>query len=714
MRPVYLRLENFMNHRLSEIDCSTFTSALIVARDKNNDRESNGIGKTTVFSAIEYALFGQVPTSVLEKIIRDGEKKCLVRFEFELGGIPYAVERSRSRSGRSDLTLRRKENDDWVKLSDTRTPEVERALLNLIRLSHKAFTYSIKFGQSDLAGLSTAKKGEERRRMLQEPLELAEYSGLSKIIVEKKRAVGREIDRIETSMQMLGDPVADRTAAEAELQFCDSTIVSKESTIAKLQTNVKELEETLASLRGALNATDSEIHDKIGQLGKRSKELKARIESANERVQESNKIIDTNTKRSSALKNKRQEILDLERDFETNPVRPSAQIKTELDKVTADELTGTKFLARFEAEYDQANKNLPNGNVCPQCLQTISDEHREKCQRETEKLLAQTAEQIARTKANLAKCQSKKNRLHAEHVEAVKREQNQAHFENNKKQIASELELLAKNIQDAEARLAAAVKDMNVATAEEEETLKQIKHLKEQVQGADPNDLNKRIFKVTDERRTFERSIDNVRGELALARQRKGAAIEKLKSIDQSALKLQEMKEELKRQKHVLTVHDLVVDAFSPAGIPHFIIQGMLDELQTETNIWLQKLRPNLELQFDKDVEMTYFVSGKERAYDQLSIGQQVYIALSLKLGLSRVIQRRLGIDIRMLLLDEVDSALDKAGVEAFADAVKILQNDFTVLVITHNDALKDKFSHTILVEGDGDNGATSSVVTSW
>ena len=59
------------------------------------------------------------------------------------------------------------------------------------------------------------------------------------------------------------------------------------------------------------------------------------------------------------------------------------------------------------------------------------------------------------------------------------------------------------------------------------------------------------------------------------------------------------------------------------------------------------------------------------------------------------------------------DAGLDEAGVDAFADAIRKWQNDFTIFVITHNKDLKDKFSHAILVEED-DDGAQAKLVTSW
>ena len=113
-------------------------------------------------------------------------------------------------------------------------------------------------------------------------------------------------------------------------------------------------------------------------------------------------------------------------------------------------------------------------------------------------------------------------------------------------------------------------------------------------------------------------------------------------------------------------------------------------------------------------LDIKYTVNGKKRYYEQLSGAMRLAVIFSLKLGLSSVLQNRLGMDIKFLLLDEIDQSLDKASVDAFADIVKFFQKDFTVLVITHNDRLKDKFSHAILVEQDTNMVSRAKVVSSW
>lgn len=78
------------------------------------------------------------------------------------------------------------------------------------------------------------------------------------------------------------------------------------------------------------------------------------------------------------------------------------------------------------------------------------------------------------------------------------------------------------------------------------------------------------------------------------------------------------------------------------------------------------------------------------------------------------VIQKRIGADIKLLELDEVDQPLDDSGKDAFIEIIKKFQDKFKIFVITHNDRLKDKFSHTILVDNDGNDCSVGELVSGW
>lgn len=711
MIPVRLQIENFMNHRNSDIDFSQIKSALIVAKNKNNDRESNGLGKTTVFSAIEYALYGEVPTSTVDKIVRDGSDRCSVIFDFKIKNIDYRIHRIRSKQGRAELKLFQK-NGNWEKLSGTRIPEVEAAISDLIKINYKSFIHSVKFAQNDLNGLASAKKPEARKEILKEPLQLTDYTKLEKIAKDKASIIRKELESIETSIVMLADPHADIKAAELELSISDNIIKNKDGDVKKLSASLEEKKEFLAQLKKSLNSSDSQLHDTIVGLEKKFKESKQKTLKSTELIQKLSRDMSDN---SDKLTKAQKELAALQVNLENQPqYREPKLIADELEKVRNDELLGNKLLARCEAEYDQAKRSLPNGDFCSHCLQPITPEHRQKCEDEANKTLEEKSKQITITKTNLTKCANKKTKLQLELDAARKTEQEKRNIANNIQSLTKNISIYTETNETNDKWLNKSITEAEINQSELREIQDSLASHKKLAESSDVPELNAKIFAISDEIKLFDKSIENTRNDLSNAQKRHGAAQEKLSRSKNNLTNLELFKTKQQDFGKKMKTAQLVVNAFSPKGIPTFIIYTILDELQSEANHWLNRLRPELEIEFDREIDMKFRVSGQEREYEQLSVGQKVYIALALKLGLSRVIQKKIGIDIGFLELDEVDQSLDKAGVEAFADVVKKLEDEFMVLIVTHNDALKDRFGRAILVEADGLNGATAKVVTSW
>ena len=110
MEPLRLYIENFTCHSNSYIDFTQFNSALIIGKVDNNDLYSNGVGKTSIFKAIEYVLFNQADMN-LEKIIRDDTSLCRIVFDFSINKQEYRVARTRTKKS-TDLSLFQKKNDN--------------------------------------------------------------------------------------------------------------------------------------------------------------------------------------------------------------------------------------------------------------------------------------------------------------------------------------------------------------------------------------------------------------------------------------------------------------------------------------------------------------------------------------------------------------------------------------------------------------------------
>ena len=165
-----LLIEDFMGNRLSDIDFSTFNSALILGRDRFDPRKSNGIGKSTIFHAVNYVLFGVVPTKTVDKVVRDGETKCCVTIEFNNKGSLYKIKRQRSlKSKKSEAFLSTWDGEEWKESDHRKNSDTEKEIKNILGITFDAWNNSVLFPQgnfSDLAEGTEAKK----RQLLKEPL----------------------------------------------------------------------------------------------------------------------------------------------------------------------------------------------------------------------------------------------------------------------------------------------------------------------------------------------------------------------------------------------------------------------------------------------------------------------------------------------------------------------------------------------------------------
>src|SRR5713101_8184633 len=104
MQPLRLYIENFMCYNHGYIDFSQFSTALILGKIENNDLYANGVGKTTIFKAIEYVLFNQSDAN-LDRIIRDDAPSCRIVFDFLIDDIEYRLSRTRTKKRNTDLSL---------------------------------------------------------------------------------------------------------------------------------------------------------------------------------------------------------------------------------------------------------------------------------------------------------------------------------------------------------------------------------------------------------------------------------------------------------------------------------------------------------------------------------------------------------------------------------------------------------------------------------
>lgn len=178
-----LKLENFKKYTNFEI---AFESGLIGIIGKN------GAGKSTIFEAILFALYGELKSKGDKEVVRNSNASSkdavIVELDFEFDTIEYKVIREfRGKTLTANAKLYK--NSELI---TTGAKEVTTSIMNLTKMSKDAFVHTLFASQKELTSLSTSKP-EERKKMIRKLLGLEKIDFVEKELIEKSRELKREI-----------------------------------------------------------------------------------------------------------------------------------------------------------------------------------------------------------------------------------------------------------------------------------------------------------------------------------------------------------------------------------------------------------------------------------------------------------------------------------------------------------------------------------------
>jgi len=735
MKPLRLYIKDFMCYDWVYIDFTQFSSALLVGKTEGNDAEANGVGKTTIFKSIEYVLFNQSNFN-LEKIIRDEAPACKVVFDFIVEDKEYRLARTRTRKGSTDLSLYERTPeigpeeevlhtnryevlfDDrfWKDLSGRRAADTEKDLSKLLKINYKSFRTFVHFVQNDFNSLATATP-EKRKTILKDALNLVIYAKLEKIAKDKFISLSRELDRIRTLVESLGDPEEELSKFNIQLDSVENELVVRQETLQTLNESLKEVNAKISSLI----IQHSVLEGKFSALLNREQTLiqnKGRLEIS---------IKEYNTKKTNIIQDARALLLEVKQLEKTQAQLAAidySQIDILNEQIEQKKILVTEHNVNIQnnmVAYEELKIPMPTDSVCKHCRQPMTEQHRQECRAKDQSQMAELQIKIKDGKVAVHKLNME---IQASQQTISSLTMSRQHLEGvNTKIVTKKKEVTDKRgIHNEYATL---LGRYTIELKDKEIEIEQVREELRQSSIEEAKVLQDNIKVEKDNATTFSSKLAVANKEITHFTNHKAVL---LHSIDQKKMDKQkktDLSKLIKELEDKLGMYPLVIQAFSSMGIPNLIIHNILDALQLEVNKLLDQFKPGLQLFFfiektkgdgtEADtLDITYQVHGKDRYYEQLSGAMQLMVLFSLKLGMSFLLQNLLGIDIKFLLLDELDQSLSKGRVDAFGDIIKFLQKDFTILVITHNDRLKDRFTHAILVEQDINMVSRARVVSQW
>ena len=732
-----LYIENFMCHECSYIDFSQFSSALIIGKAENNDLYSNGVGKTTIFKAIEYVLFNQADLN-LDKLIRDEASSCKITLDFFISEKEYRLIRTRTKKGTTDVSLLERNsitdnlleayhsssnypgifipvtNDKyWKDLSGRRAVDTEKDLSKLLKINFKSFRSTVHFLQNDFSGLTSATP-EKRKGILKEALNLVIYSKLEKIAKDKSNILSKDIEKHKTLIESLGEPDQDLINLNNQLLKIENILQEKNNDMSTVSNDLSVKNESLNTLNNKLSSLQSNFSQFIEKENILNLDI-SKLETT---------IKDLSNKKSNIVKSANQLLVEV-KSLKEEQVKLESIDYSELD-VLSEKINNSKdSLIKENAciqthllKIEELKIPFPADAKCKNCRQSLSEEHKKNC-------LIEINNDLKESQNIIANCKKKISNIN-----------NQL---SNDQQLVNKLNLSKKNLESINDKISFKNKELkDKKVLHQEYTL--LLNSAQQELNLKKEELNTVIEKINDSSKEEADKIDNMikleKENIVTLNSKINLLNKEMTSINNTKAIINhniEQKNKDKQNKNDLQnslsllhqkydMYPSVLQAFSSTGIPNLIIQNVLDDLQIEANNLLNTLKPSLQLSFTIEktksdgtesdtLDILYYLNGKERQYEQLSGAQKLAVTFSLKLGLSFLLQKMIGTNIKFLLLDEIDQSLDKASVDAFAEIVRFFQKDFTILIITHNDRLKDKFKHIVLVEQDANMVSRAQVL---
>ncbi|HWP34459.1 MAG TPA: SbcC/MukB-like Walker B domain-containing protein, partial [Thermodesulfobacteriota bacterium] len=210
----------------------------------------------------------------------------------------------------------------------------------------------------------------------------------------------------------------------------------------------------------------------------------------------------------------------------------------------------------------------------------------------------------------------------------------------------------------------------------------------------------------------------------ASLRQRLGQVEARLADLAAAAAELAVARAEAAELAEARRTYSDLIRIFGKNGVQAVIIENALPELEEEANRLLGRLtdytmRLTLETQRDKKsggvaetLEIKIADELGTRPYECFSGGEAFRVNFALRIALSRLLARRAGAKLQMLVIDEGFGTQDGRGLAKLVEAIRAVEDDFAkILVVTHLEELKGVFPARIEIEKDPVAGSTYRVV---
>ena len=665
----------------------------IVGSYKSNDAKSVGAGKSTIVSALNYAFFGKGEFDKVEEIINDQlqpKEEFFVNVKFKQGNSLFEVERGRH----PESYLEFKENG--ISRGDPKIDKRTEEIQQVIGMDYSMFTASIFFEQDRLSKLVDTDPST-RRNYIEKVLGINIWTQSSKQINRDKNILKKDLEILNKEIDVLITSILSYEEELKKINTIEESLLFNISKKEELELKLKEynlLQQKsfdLIELRNSKIALKNNLKDLEEKLSKLFEDQANNIKNIDILK---NSLEDKNKVYNSYLENHRV----LTEAIEKIDLALSSNAKKEL--VLVEELSGYQ---QEKKTLDEIQAKLKKG-ICTTCGSNITEEIR-----------------LSRSEEFSTKVQEIKsyiqNLLNDKSLLEKEKDQNTLLKQDNSKklqeiqqslnQIQSNIESDKRNILNLESKINSAIFTELKNSYENSITSisKNIQEINKKI-----NILEKETKNISiEEFDLLEDSLKQVSNEILLLNQEKGILkgiqVELDKRIEDKGVKLKE----LEVKEYELSLYNILEKEFDK--IPSELLTFSVSSIEKEAEEIIHSFMPEMSIvvsedltKISKPLQVYFTIDGKRRSYKRLSGGQRTIANLALRLGFSKVIASRVGVQLGFLILDEPFAFLDNFNRDLVKKIlVELKKSFFQIIVISHVDNIQD-FPNLIKVTMCEDN----------
>ncbi len=664
-----VELGNFLSHSSTKLDFEEGVTVFV---------GPNGSGKSSIIDAITFALFGQHTRKSNKGLIRRGANQGYSKVDFTINEKSYEAVRKIDSKGTLSAQFLEKQGEKSIPLAvgerrqfgESMTKEIE----SKIGLDFEKLKIASIVQQGELNAIIKAKP-KEFKELLNAIIGIDKLDTASELMKIIQRNFREEIQKKfgydDTHIEILKN----------ELENLKSEIEKAGPLKNELETKKKEFEKELTSLQEKLEK-ESPKESKLKELEERKGDL---IKYAREAILSTRKEIAENERK----------IRDCEGCFEHVEAKKGTEKQLEelgikIESITKKIQQNSLQIERLKEQQALASKLKLKNDKCPVCDSKVDHlnplfqvEH-----------LKQEMSILSKEIKNLEKeeefAQDQKNSISRKFEQAIIAESTlQAHSVKNSKELDGIKQKILKqknNIQKIPITLnTGKLMEMSSIDSHAKVLYDKISLLEKETSGFNPEEFS-----------NLKNSYEEKRRKLSEIDQQFGAIIEKIKNSQEQVIKKNNILNELKQVKqYVSELDEIHQNIFNRDGsVATSLRSWALKTISEKASEYLTMMNTKIQRIFlsekTRDVSISCFSRNSVLDLDSLSGGEQVVVALSLRLGMAHLLGAS---NLNFMILDEPTAHLDEERRKSLVNVLtqlsdishRNLRTPLQFIIITHD-----------------------------